>query len=50
MPEPPQLVPLDAEEQQFNSRLLLDDRTSHSMKETYVGRLYLILLVMTQSS
>ncbi|XP_062311935.1 uncharacterized protein LOC134016604 [Osmerus eperlanus] len=49
MPEPPQLAPLDAEEQRFYSEPLPDDRASHPIskgepghpaEKTHFGRLY----------
>ncbi|TWW81618.1 hypothetical protein D4764_01G0014330 [Takifugu flavidus] len=50
MPEPPQLTPLDVEEQQFYSELLPDVQASHPIskaepghpaEETHFSRLYL---------
>ena len=49
MPEPPQLAPLDVEEQQLYSELLPGDRAAHPIskgppchpaEETHFGRLY----------
>ncbi len=49
MPEPPQLTPLDVEEQLFYSELLPSDRTphpiskgapSHPAEKAHFGRLY----------
>ena len=49
MPKPPQLAPLDVEEQQLYSELLPGDRASHSIskgaarhpaEETHFSRLY----------
>ncbi|KAK3574555.1 hypothetical protein QTP86_010175 [Hemibagrus guttatus] len=50
MPEPPQLSPLDVEEQRLYSELLLGDRAPYPISKEAAFTWDLILLVMTQSS